>query len=208
MLRLITILMNSKDRWVVWMPCKHYVKKWLLANFNRPDDNWKEIVDLSPDNALQRSFRNHLSRGGRRNTVDYDMSRYNDSVAIEINHRIFNTFGWELTPYETYDFNCELEARVKMLLRTHVATMLAIGMSVGKAIDIFRVMTGIDEDDWSEDSIRKDISRNVPKENFPLISQIMLKMTENLFLIMTKSGQLTRQASQDYLDNLSAHSNL
>jgi len=69
-------------------------------------------------------------------------------------------------------------------------------------------MTGIDEDDWSEDSIRKDISRNVPKENFPLISQIMLKMTENLFLIMTKSGQLTRQASQDYLDNLSAHSNL
>lgn len=190
------------------MPCKHYVKKWMLANYNRPDKNWREIVDLTPDKVLRQSFLRHLSRGGHRNTVDNDMTRYNDSVAIEINRRIFNTYGWEMTPYETTQFNQELEARVKLLLRTHVANMMALGMTIARAIEIFRQMTDIDEDDWSDDSIRKDIARNVPRQHIKPISEIILKMTENLFLILTKNGQMTQQAADTFIDNISINSNI
>lgn len=196
----------EKERWVVWLPCKRYVKKWMLANYNRPDRNWREIIDLTPDKVLRQSFLNHLSRGGHRNTVDADLTRYTDSIAIEINHRIFNTYGWEMTPYETCQFNRELEARVKLLLRTHVANMMALGMTIARAIEIFRQMTDIDEDDWSDDSIRKDISRNVPRQHITPISEIILKMTENLFLIMTKNGQMTQQAADTFTENLTPHS--
>lgn len=194
--------MEKKERWAVWLPCKHYTKKWLLANFNKPDDQWKEIADLSPDRVLQQSFRNHLSRQGHLNSVDGELSRYNDQVAIEINRRIFNTYGWELTPYEVVEFNNELEMRVKALLRTNVSTLQSLGYSTAKAIDVFRIATGIDEDDWSDDSIRKDLSRNIPKGIYPAISEIMLKTSENVFLILTKTGLLQKQATNTFLHNL------
>lgn len=195
----------EKERWAVWLPCKPYVKRWLLANFNKPDAEWKEIADLSPDRVLQQEFRNHLSRQGHRNNIDNNLTQYTEMVAIEINRRIFNTYGWELTPYETVEFNNQLEMRVKALLRTHVSTLQCLGYTTAKAIDVFRMATGIDEDDWSDDSIRKDISRNVPKGIFPAISEIMLKTSENVFLILTKTGLLQKQASAAYLHNLQQH---
>lgn len=197
--------MEKKERWAVWLPCKPYTKRWLLANFNKPDAEWKEIADLSTDRILQQKFRNHLSRQGHRNNVDNNLTRYTEMVAIEINRRIFNTYGWEMTPYETVEFNNELEMRVKVLLRTHVATLQCLGYSTSKAIEAFRVATGIDEDDWSDDSIRKDISRNVPKGIYPAISKIMLKTSENVFLILTRTGLLQKQASATYLHNLKQH---
>ena len=36
---------NKQDRFAVWVPCKGYVKRWLLANFNRPDEYWQELVN-------------------------------------------------------------------------------------------------------------------------------------------------------------------
>ena len=38
--------MTKKDRFVCWLPCKPYVKQFLLYNFNAPDDTWTEIVNL------------------------------------------------------------------------------------------------------------------------------------------------------------------
>ena len=48
--------MTKKDRFVCWLPCKPYVKQFLLYNFNAPDDTWTEIVNLSPDKELQNDW--------------------------------------------------------------------------------------------------------------------------------------------------------
>lgn len=52
---------NKQDRFAVWVPCKGYVKRWLLANFNRPDEYWQELVNLSPN----REFADDFKRGSR-----------------------------------------------------------------------------------------------------------------------------------------------
>lgn len=49
-------MIKKRDRFVCWLPCKPYVKEFLLANFNAPDEVWDEIVDLSPDRELQADF--------------------------------------------------------------------------------------------------------------------------------------------------------
>lgn len=53
--------MTKKDRFVCWLPCKPYVKQFLLYNFNAPDDTWTEIVNLSPDKELQNDFLSRLA---------------------------------------------------------------------------------------------------------------------------------------------------
>ena len=57
--------MTKKDRFVCWLPCKPYVKQFLLYNFNAPDDTWTEIVNLSPDKELQNDFLSRLAKPGR-----------------------------------------------------------------------------------------------------------------------------------------------
>ena len=56
--------MTKKDRFVCWLPCKPYVKQFLLYNFNAPDDTWTEIVNLSPDKELQNDFLSRLAKPG------------------------------------------------------------------------------------------------------------------------------------------------
>ena len=127
-----------EDRWVVWMPCKGYVKRWLLANFNRPDENWPEIVNLSADKVLLTSFYNHLRRnytprGEQRNVC----RRYTEQVAIEYTKTAFDRYGWSLTDKELTEFNNELESRVRMLMRNYVMALRCIGVPVGKCIQSF-----------------------------------------------------------------------
>jgi len=114
----------KKERWVIWMPCKGYVRRYLLTNFNRPDENWAEIVNLKPDKVLLQSFYNHLKRNY---TPSVHASRnYPVMVPIEYTRTAFNRYGWELSDRDLLEFNNELEARVKGILYSYVVSMRVI----------------------------------------------------------------------------------
>lgn len=149
---------SNKDRMAVWVPCKGYVKRWLLANYNSPDDNWAELVNLSPNRELAEDFRRRLIRGEARrdNSV---RGRYTTQVAIEISMDTFNRYGWMLSPTETLHFNSRLEREVKQVLHTYSAMLSVTGMSIAERIKRFRKATGITENDWDTDSIRKELQR-------------------------------------------------
>ena len=68
--------MTKKDRFVCWLPCKPYVKQFLLYNFNAPDDTWTEIVNLSPDKELQNDFLSRLAKPGRYENRYRNLARY------------------------------------------------------------------------------------------------------------------------------------
>lgn len=188
-----------EDRWVVWMPCKGYVKRWLLANFNRPDEKWPEIVNLGADKVLLSSFYNHLRRNYTPRGEQRDVSRrYTEQVAIEYTKTAFDRYGWSLTDKELVEFNNELEARVRLLMRNYVMALRCIGVPVGKCIQSFREMTGITEWDWSDDSIRRDLVRHIPKGIDDDFGKILLKVKQNFCAQMTKLGQLTRQGYLNY----------
>lgn len=188
---------SNKDRMAVWVPCKGYVKRWLLANYNRPDDNWAELVNLSPNRELAEDFRRRLIRGEARrdNSV---RGRYTTQVAIEISMDTFNRYGWMLSPTETLHFNSRLERDVKQVLHTYSAMLSVTGMSIADRIKRFRIATGITELDWDTDSIRKELQRNAKVNGDDGFEQICKKMEQKCWAVLSKSGHITEQGKELY----------
>lgn len=188
---------SNKDRMAVWVPCKGYVKRWLLANYNSPDDNWAELVNLSPNRELAEDFRRRLIRGEARrdNSV---RGRYTTQVAIEISMDTFNRYGWMLSPTETLHFNSRLERDVKQVLHTYSAMLSVTGMSIAERIKRFRKATGITENDWDTDSIRKELQRNAKIDAKDDFEKICKKMEQKCWAVLSKSGHITEQGKELY----------
>ncbi|WP_308229784.1 hypothetical protein [uncultured Prevotella sp.] len=188
---------SNKDRMAVWVPCKGYVKRWLLANYNSPDDNWAELVNLSPNRELAEDFRRRLIRGEARrdNSV---RGRYTTQVAIEISMDTFNRYGWMLSPTETLHFNSRLERDVKQVLHTYSAMLSVTGMSIAERIKRFRKATGITENDWDTDSIRKELQRNAKIDAKDDFKKICKKMEQKCWAVLSKSGHITEQGKELY----------
>ena len=188
---------SNKDRMAVWVPCKGYVKRWLLANYNSPDDNWAELVNLSPNRELAEDFRRRLIRGEARrdNSV---RGRYTTQVAIEISMDTFNRYGWMLSPTETLHFNSRLERDVKQVLHTYSAMLSVTGMSIAERIKRFRKATGITENDWDTDSIRKELQRNAKVNGDDGFELICKKMEQKCWAVLSKSGHITEQGKELY----------
>lgn len=188
---------SNKDRMAVWVPCKGYVKRWLLANYNSPDDNWAELVNLSPNRELAEDFRRRLIRGEARrdNSV---RGRYTTQVAIEISMDTFNRYGWMLSPTETLHFNSRLEREVKQVLHTYSAMLSVTGMSIAERIKRFRKATGITENDWDTDSIRKELQRNAKIKGDDDFENICKKMEQKCWAVLSKSGHITDQGKEEY----------
>ena len=188
---------SNKDRMAVWVPCKGYVKRWLLANYNSPDDNWAELVNLSPNRELAEDFRRRLIRGEARrdNSV---RGRYTTQVAIEISMDTFNRYGWMLSPTETLHFNSRLEREVKQVLHTYSAMLSVTGMSIAERIKRFRKATGITENDWDTDSIRKELQRNAKVNGDDGFELICKKMEQKCWAVLSKSGHITEQGKELY----------
>lgn len=188
---------SNKDRMAVWVPCKGYVKRWLLANYNSPDDNWAELVNLSPNRELAEDFRRRLIRGEARrdNSV---RGRYTTQVAIEISMDTFNRYGWMLSPTETLHFNSRLERDVKQVLHTYSAMLSMTGLSIAERIKRFRKATGITENDWDTDSIRKELQRNAKVNGDDGFELICKKMEQKCWAVLSKSGHITEQGKELY----------
>lgn len=188
---------KKQDRMAVWLPCKGYTKRWLLANYNSPDDNWAELVNLSPNRELAEDFRRRLIRGEARrdNSVH---GRYTAQVAIEISMDTFNRYGWMLSPTETLHFNSRLERDVKQVLHTYCAMLSVTGLTIADRIKRFRKATGITELDWDTDSIRKELQRNAKINGEDDFEQICKKMEQKCWAVLSKSGHITEQGKELY----------
>ena len=194
--------MNKKrnkrsERFAVWMSCKGYVKKWLVVNFNSPDEDWQELINLSANKVLHKAFLSHLSlKSTRRDSTSH--GRYTARVAIEITEDEFHRYGWELTPTETLSFNALLEREVKTVLHTYNAMLSVTGLTIADRIKRFRKATGITEFDWDTDSIRKELQRNASISGKDDFEKIVKKIEENVWAVLSKSGHITQQGLEEY----------
>ena len=186
----------------VWMPCKGYVKRWLLANYNRPDEDWPELVNLSANRDLAEDFRRRLIRGEARRDQSI-RGRYTTRVAIEISMDMFHRYGWELSPTETLHFNTRLEREVKQVLHTYNAMLSVTGMSIADRIKRFRRATGITELDWDTDSIRKELQRNAKINGEGDFEQLVKNLELKCWAVLSKSGHITEQGRERYSEQQS-----
>lgn len=175
---------------MVWMPCKRYVKRWLLWRYNRPDGRWKEIVNLGGDRGLYREFVVRLRRGSHRYDKRQRGRTYGTEVAIEVTEDVFRRYGWELTGTELAEMNGVLECRVKQLLHSYVLAMSVTGMSLNDCLRRFRRRVGMSEDDWGMDSMRKEVSRHVCLPGANLYEDFCRRVEENVWRNLSGGGTM------------------
>lgn len=188
---------KHSDRMAVWMPCKGYVKRWLLANYNRPDEDWPELVNLSANRDLADDFKRRLIRAESRRDQSI-RGRYTTRVAIEISMDMFHRYGWELSPTETLHFNARLEREVKLVLHTYNAMLSVTGLSIADRIKRFRRATGITELDWDTDSIRKELQRNAKINGEVDFEQLVKNTEQKCWAVLSKAGHITEQGKELY----------
>ena len=170
--------MTKKDRFVCWLPCKPYVKQFLLYNFNAPDDTWTEIVNLSPDKELQNDFLSRLAKPGR-----YE-----------------NRYGRAMSNTEVVAFGSKVERRIKQMLFLYLDTHVSIGIPLSTAIRNFQNSFGFDDDTWSYETIRREYNRHGYRKTventtiLDFINRIILgKLSE--FGTISQQGKMTYESN-------------
>lgn len=190
---------RNKDRFVCWVPCKPYVKQFLLQNFNAPDDKWAEIVNLGADKQLQHEFRRRLTHPcGRFDNKYSSLSRYSVVVPVEISRDDFYRYGWALTNTEAVGFSTIVERRVKTMLCTFLDVHKSFGIPLSVAIRKFQAKFGFSEDIWPYDSIRREYNRNGMKEDNPLAAQLFQKINQIVMVNLSRNGTISQQGLKVY----------
>lgn len=194
-------MIKRKERFVCWLPCKPYVKQFLLHNFNAPDEVWTEIVDLSLDKELQADFISRLSKPGRYENKYQNLYRYTSSVPIEIRKDDFYRYGWSISNTEAVKFGTKIERRIKQMLFLYLDTNVSLGIQLSTAIRNFQGKFRFTEDSWPYDSIRREYNRHGYKntvENttiFDFINQIIMgKLSE--FGTISQKGILAYESNK------------
>ena len=176
----------KKDRFFIWLPCKTYVKVWLVINFPSPDRQWPEAVNISSDPQLSTALKNKLSKPSNR----YDKrmatnSKYTEKIPIEITQDTFYRYGWELSATETNNFNQMIEDRIKGDLLQYLELSTSFGSTVAAAIRGWYELSGFNEITFPSESIRKFYlrhrSQKLKKNNFlqQQINKIFLEKKTN-----------------------------
>ena len=187
---------SRKDIFRVIVPCKGYVKAYLLANFRHPDPDWPELVNLSADKALHDYFLTLLRKNEQRNDKRLKGTRYRCTVSVEITYDQFQRYGWLLTMTGVQKLNTMLEHRVKQMLYSYVGMLRMTGMPTTECVRRFRLRTGISEWMWDTDSILKDLRRNLYYNPTPM-EDFLQKIEEKIWLTWSKGGTLTKQGLEE-----------
>lgn len=156
--------MKKKSRFVVWLPCKPYVKQFLLHEYNDPDDAWPEIINLSREQELKADFVASLEKAGKWENKYKNLYRYSEQVAVEIKKDDFYRYGWSLSNTEAVRFGVKIERRIKRILFLYLDTSVGMGIPLSSAIRRFQNQYGFTEDSWSYDTIRREYNRHARHE--------------------------------------------
>lgn len=163
---------KKSTRFVVWLPCKPYVKQFLLHEYNDPDDDWPEIVNLASDRDLRDDFISRLEKVGRYDNKYKNLYRYSAQVPVEIKKDDFYRYGWTLANTEVVRFGVRIERRIKQILFLYLDTSVGMGVPLSEAIRRFQNQYGFTEDSWSYDTIRREYNRHRKSEKMNVGSTI------------------------------------
>lgn len=190
--------MKKKDRFVCWVPCKPYVKQYLLYNFNAPDETWPEIIDLSADRDLHADFIERLDKKEARYEKRYsNLYRYPEKVAIEIKKDEFYRYGWCISNESAVRFGNKIEHRIKQMLFLYLDTYVSMGIQLSIAIRNFQAKFGYNEDNWPYDSIRREYNRHGYRKNngLPIIFE---HFNKRIMDKLSQFGTITPQGKEAY----------
>lgn len=159
------------SKFIINIPCKPYVKRYLELKFGTTGG---KTIDIS-DKALYTELRSKLKKKSYRHEKTYNklvLKRYSDEIAVTISQDDFYRYGWELSKTDIVHLNRIFEGRAKLLMYSFVGIHCATGISLSESIELFQEKYGFTEDIWPKESIYKDCQRNLDIEKNYIIKNI------------------------------------
>ena len=194
---------KQKERYVVWIHVKPYVKKYLLNNFRVWDKQWSELVNLSGDRELNTFISGRLAKPQHRYDKRIDAQVAGKvRIAFEISATQFYRYGWALSLTDEHELCRALEIRCETLCKTFLSsTYMYIG-NLNECIRLFYKTFNMTEEDWSIDAIRKMWQRDklLPKININSLN--FVKSTQFILAQMSNNGTITEKVKKNYEKNL------
>lgn len=142
-------------KFVVTIPVKPYVKRFIELNYGLP-------ADFSKDPKIQEIVKRCLVKPCRRYDLKYktfNLSTYSENLEIVISKHWFNHYGCEFSITDTIAFARQFEHKIKKLMRDLINKYLQIGIPIKTSIVDIRETLGLDESQWKYQSILKDYQR-------------------------------------------------
>jgi hypothetical protein len=144
----------------VEIPTKKYVKAYIIAKLGaRPAMNMHSTIGQKLYDVLE-----HKSNERK---TEFSNERYNTRIKIYISKHTFINRGCYLNETNIKNFNIFVERELKTTFRLLMDHYIEVLPSFEAHLPALRKKIGIDIEDWSDDSIRKDYYRYRQKENLP-----------------------------------------
>jgi len=191
--------MKKKERFFVYLPCKPYVKQYLLHNYSAADENYPDAVSFASDKSLMSDFRSRITHQNNRYDKRYDeLTRYSEVVQVEIKKDDFYRYGWALSNSDVVSFCSALETRVKSMMCTYLDMYRAVGIPLASAIRSFQGKYGYNEDIWSTDTIRREYNRNGSKISIDIKNYFFNKIDQIIMENLSRNGTISQQGLKRY----------
>ena len=194
---------RKKERFVVWVHVKPYVKKYLLQNFRVEDTDWPELVNVSRDRELGIFVNSRLEKPCHRRDKQSNSanSKRTALLAVEITEDNFYRNGWSLSPSDECAFDKAVSIRCDTMLMVLLSGFYMFTGNLMESIRRFYDITGFTDNDWPIDSIRKKWQRDATVLKITLNDEIIQKNTSLLLDKLSKNGTISQIAKNTYEKN-------
>lgn len=165
------------EKFVVTIPVKPYVKRFVELNYGLPADFTKH-----PD--IQKEVIRCLKKPRTRKDMQYESQQlctYTETLEIAISQDYFYRYGWEFSKTDTVTFGKIFESTIKCKMHNVVSIYRGIGLSIKESIQKFQEHYSMEEEYWSYESIKKEYYRRRPKNEIDFFIDIIDKI-DNLFM--------------------------
>jgi len=181
------------EKFVVTIPVKPYVKRFLSINYGEP-------IDFTSDPEVNRFFQNLLRKPSVTRDKQYpdQLFSYTEKVEVLISQHDFYRYGWELTRTDRIAFGKQFEDRAKCLMRSFVGVYVALGLPPFRSIAKFQERFQFDENSWQYETIKKDFYRNGMKDPLDFDNEIFNKIEKIVLHNLYELGTISKKAKIEY----------
>lgn len=189
--------MKDSLKFLVFIPVKPYVKRYLEINYGNPVSFCDDPKHQSFLVSLLRKPNEHR----RKLYEDYDLSKFAEEVEVKISKDDFMRYGFELSKTSIIAFGKYFEDIVKFKARNYIELKRGF-RPLKDSISDFQQMFGMEEEYWSYESLKKDIDRNGSKSSIDLI-QNMNEFFNKMYLNhLLKAKVITGKGYRYYLERI------
>ena len=145
------------NTYTVTVPCKSYVKKFLIDTYGNP-------VDIRKDKHLYKFLKNTLERkvhrhNDRSSFKKYGKMIYKAETTFIVNEDTFKHNGFDIHRDDITDLNALFEGYIKKIIAVFVYALISCGHKTISAINQAQELFNFSEDDMSTDLILKSCKR-------------------------------------------------